>query len=240
MVLLGSFVVAYSARGDVRDTKHNLVRSAKNDRAVDSKEVCVFCHFPSVAGVDLRGRNSAPKWQPSVIAGYTFPIYDNAGRLDVEGSDAIGSPSVACLSCHDSTQANSISRLSMSHPYGVPYRGARGARRDGRGAKPRRRESTTVSDSSRAAVAMLGSDDFRPPNEALMEGRRIYWTSAAGASYQRGKHDLPLFVRRDRDESGDEVAYIECASCHDPHSTSRLFLRIPDGSARLCLSCHDK
>jgi predicted CXXCH cytochrome family protein len=40
--------------------------------------------------------------------------------------------------------------------------------------------------------------------------------------------------------TGSEVPFIECSSCHDPHTTNPLFLRVSNEGSRLCLTCHDK
>jgi predicted CXXCH cytochrome family protein len=36
------------------------------------------------------------------------------------------------------------------------------------------------------------------------------------------------------------LPYIECSSCHDPHSANKTFLRAEDNSGGLCMTCHAK
>lgn len=34
--------------------------------------------------------------------------------------------------------------------------------------------------------------------------------------------------------------FVECASCHDPHTANATFLRIPNSGSAVCLACHVK
>ncbi len=75
----------------------------------------------------------------------------------------------------------------------------------------------------------------------------VWWVKTAGSKIGRQKTDLYLFSRLDTidsipDESLLYRPYVECATCHDPHSTNSTFLRMPGGNARsqICLTCHNK
>jgi predicted CXXCH cytochrome family protein len=75
----------------------------------------------------------------------------------------------------------------------------------------------------------------------------VWWVKTAGSKIGRQKTDLYLFSRLDTidsipDESSLYRPYVECATCHDPHSTNSTFLRMPGGNARsqICLTCHNK
>jgi len=75
----------------------------------------------------------------------------------------------------------------------------------------------------------------------------VWWVKSPGSKKGRQKTDLYLFTRTDTidsipDESILNRPYVECATCHDPHSTNETFLRIPGGNARsqICLTCHNK
>jgi predicted CXXCH cytochrome family protein len=75
----------------------------------------------------------------------------------------------------------------------------------------------------------------------------VWWVKTPGSKKGRQKTDLYLFTRTDMIESIPEESivnrpYIECATCHDPHSTNSTFLRMPGGNARsqICLTCHNK
>ncbi|MGA7750760.1 MAG: FecR domain-containing protein [Gallionella sp.] len=76
----------------------------------------------------------------------------------------------------------------------------------------------------------------------------VWWIKTPGSKKGRQKTDLYLFTRTDTiedampDESVLNRPYVECATCHDPHSVNPTFLRMPGGNARsqICLACHNK
>lgn len=75
----------------------------------------------------------------------------------------------------------------------------------------------------------------------------VWWVRTPGSKKGRQKTDLYLFTRTDTidsipDESILNRPYVECATCHDPHSTNSTFLRMPGGNAnsQICLTCHNK
>lgn len=76
----------------------------------------------------------------------------------------------------------------------------------------------------------------------------VWWVKTPGSQKNgRQKTDLYLFSRTDTidsipSESVLNRPYVECATCHDPHSTNSTFLRPVGGNARsqICLTCHNK
>lgn len=75
----------------------------------------------------------------------------------------------------------------------------------------------------------------------------VWWVEPPGSKKGRQKTDLYLFTRTDTidsipSESTLNQPYVECATCHDAHSTNPTFLRLPGGNARsqVCLTCHSK
>lgn len=75
----------------------------------------------------------------------------------------------------------------------------------------------------------------------------VWWVKSSGSKKGRQKTDLYLFTRTDTvdtipSESILNRPYVECATCHDPHSTNPTFLRMPGGNERsqICLTCHNK
>jgi len=77
----------------------------------------------------------------------------------------------------------------------------------------------------------------------------VWWVKTPYSTKKNGrlKTDLYLFTRTDTvdsipSESVLNRPYVECATCHDPHSANTTFLRIPGGNARsqICLTCHNK
>lgn len=232
VLLVGMLIQAVpTGAADIRATPHNL---ARHGASVDAEEVCVFCHTPQL-GVDLGGRSGTgvqPAWQPSLPDAHSFVLYDDIGRLQFGDKLAVGSQSIACLSCHDANQAFSVQSAESDHPFGVPYRGySRGRERTASESK----KSTELP--SREGTEVKSLDEFRLPSRGVVDNRVVWWVSAGGISALRTRADLPLYARKV--EAG-EIPYVECSSCHDPHSSNKLFLRVNNEGSRLCLTCHDK
>ena len=110
-----------SANAGIANTKHNLssgnlaIGATTGTRTIGpstgvfttgTDEICVFCHSPHGAGnPDV----PVPLWNkgtpPGTISGYT-QMYMNAVPANAQApSDLRGHMSLACLSCHDGTQA---------------------------------------------------------------------------------------------------------------------------------------
>lgn len=229
-VVLGSIGAAHAQ--DLRATKHNL--SGRDDLSgTEAGQICVFCHTPSIASSATAVIE--PQWQKHVSTTFSFPLYDDIGRMGMEGNSAVGSQSIACLSCHDSVQAFSVSRLtSVDHPFGIPYRGALDEQSRSRARAAARRSGAPMHEASRVI-----SDEFRPAQRSVIDNRPVWWASRHAGVDRRGRDDLPLFVRRDVDD-GSEIPFVECASCHNPHSNQDLFLRITPSGGVLCQTCHVK
>jgi len=230
IALLPALMTA-NAIADIRTTPHSLVKKSVKP---DASDVCIFCHTPSVSGVPPA---HAPLWQRAIGTDLVFTIYDDIGRLG-QGKDSVGSQSIACLSCHDSNQARAISKTSEDHPFGVPYQGSIKHR-------PQRRMPQQPKGGDEGAPAvharnLVATEDFRDASEGTVEQRTVWWVSTTGITARRTRNDLPLYARRDAESGGKTLPFIECGSCHDPHSSNDLFLRLPNDGSRLCLTCHTK
>jgi len=223
-------LIANASALDLRDTPHNLARRAGSS-ATDVDALCIYCHTPIASTAD----GAPPRWQPSVPAAHRYDMFDDIGRLGLSGSTAIGSQSLACLSCHDAVQAFEVSPLAYDHPFGVPYRGGLSAEARQRALDSAVRSGTPL----KLAERLKFPDDFRPAHRALVDDRPVWWASRHEHSERRQRDDLPLFVRSEGPE-GSEVPFIECASCHNPHSTNPVFLRSSSATGELCLTCHVK
>jgi predicted CXXCH cytochrome family protein len=215
---------------DIRLTPHNLTQKGAK---VEADEVCVFCHTPQLGPIPMRnGEAVQPAWQPSVPDTHTFVLYDDIGRLQFGDKAAVGSQSIACLSCHDANQAFSVVSSESDHPFGIPYRGyTRG--RDRTAAENVKHENAPF----REAKELKSLDEFRLPSNGVIDNRMVWWVSANGVSAVRTRSDLPLYARK---VDVGEIPYVECSSCHDPHISNKLFLRVNNDGSRLCLTCHDK
>lgn len=212
LALLGAWLVMAvpATLADVRTSPHNLTGGGS---ALDT-ELCIFCHAPAVP----RGAASMPLWRTDIDRYYEFVIYDDTGVGALSGG-RVGSHSVVCLSCHDALQAPSagtvtvVPGISPDHPIGVAYRGKVGA------------------------TPPLA--EYKAASSATINGRLVWWISPRGPSSTRSRDDLPFFSGRTQD-SPEPMPLIECGTCHDPHSTNRLFLRGAASRESICLTCHVK
>lgn len=94
-----------SLAAGVTNTKHNLSTTAGNPGAnkltAGTDQICVFCHTPH--GSDTSA--VVPLWNKKLTSG-PFTTYNSLGTSTLNGGVlAVGSVSLACLSCHDGTQA---------------------------------------------------------------------------------------------------------------------------------------
>lgn len=238
---------AGSALAAIADTKHNLgsgAGPAGRNQVSDTAEICVFCHTPHGADVNA----PAPLWNKRLGAagtpagGGTYTTYATLQTPSLDGAVApVGSISMACLSCHDGTQA-------MDNIINAPGSGgllADGGGNDGR-AYTWTGSSVNAAGRLSSGVALLGSDlsndhpigiqycgggltgsgttvtgtckdsDFTAPLTQTINSNQVFWVDTGGTGKQRT--DLPLYVR-----PGETVAtgpLVECASCHDPHVSS--------------------
>ncbi|MEO8342970.1 MAG: FecR domain-containing protein [Gallionella sp.] len=93
----------------------------------------------------------------------------------------------------------------------------------------------------------FNKEDFNKSNYSGTGNGTVWWIDTPGSKKGRQKSDLYLFTRTDTidsipNESTIIQPYVECATCHDPHSVNSTFLRLPGGNARsqVCLTCHNK
>jgi hypothetical protein len=246
----GTLLLLFSgvASAGIADTKHNLGSGAgpagRNNTSATA-EICVFCHTPHGADVSA----PAPLWNKRLGAagvpagGGTYVTYDTLQTPSLDGTvAAVGSISMACLSCHDGTQA-------MDNIINAPGSGgviADGGANDGRNYTWSTGGSTTVSALGylSSGVAALGTNlsndhpigiqycgggltgstnvvsgtckdgDFVAPQTDVINTNQVFWVDTGGAGKQRT--DLPLYVRA----TGGLGPLVECGSCHDPHVSS--------------------
>ncbi|WP_455374601.1 cytochrome c3 family protein [Kaarinaea lacus] len=111
----------------IADSYHNL--GANNIRtttpnggpdpnhSTDTAEICVFCHTPH------GGDNSAavPIWNRKLNDPQSYTRYSSLGTSTFDATEApVGSVTIACLSCHDGTQAiDSVINAPGSGGYNV-------------------------------------------------------------------------------------------------------------------------
>lgn len=275
---LGTYINSQAAE-DVRNSKHNLSASRTIDNNVkfsDTTEVCVFCHTPHGGRTDVAG-NAAPIWNRASSTS-TYPQYYQSPNFDAAGTTP-GIPkgvSVACLSCHDGTVAfDALINLpgrggyQTATPASAGWNAGTSALVD--------TADNTFNETTAVPFPNVGEDlrndhpiSMEIPStdpqfsEILANLNTAELTAGHVSPLYRGASSTLPTDKRDRiraypTEAGK--AYIECASCHNPHeNTSTRFLRYPSfvGTAEetaigatvlngdrnagslLCLSCHQK
>jgi len=260
-LVLGLLLVAAPATAGVFNTKHNLgamgINAASNFSG--TREICVFCHTPhggdASAAVPLWNRNIDPSG---------FQTYDQLGTTTLNASiEPVGSVSVACLSCHDGTQA--MDSLINDPGSGRDVYAFRNGMWKG--------QASTVGGriGPPGVITNLGKDltndhpvgvqfagggysltnpsgpgndpDFNQPESQIMGTSRVWWVNSREGTAEFERTDMKLYTRTATRGAfvGEPQPYVECASCHDPHvDENPTFLRINPAGSAVCLTCHNK
>ncbi|HEX6363141.1 MAG TPA: cytochrome c3 family protein [Albitalea sp.] len=252
-----------TALAQIAQTRHNLGTFPGGtgvNQFSGTEELCVFCHTPH--GSDTSA--VVPLWNRGLPAPTSFTTYDSLGTSTLDARfGTVGSVSIACLSCHDGVtsmsavinapgagtagspgwQAGTWSGSNQSggilatgvitnlgrdlrddHPIGVQYGGG-GITLSRPAATTRDTDFRTASFTVLNGILVWWVDTEPAPNGTRQRSDMVLYTRAAGAGYT-GQVDAEPFV--------------ECASCHDPHTTNERFMRIANRGSLLCLACHQK
>ena len=263
---------ALAATG-ITNTKHNLTSTGtgtnKFTATAGGGEICVFCHTPHGAATSA----AVPLWNRVLSAPTDYQTYNSLGTSSLDGITApVGSVSLACLSCHDGSQAMNVminapgsgnynattgfnqpgtwvgsdkitgvnnialigTDLRNDHPVGIQYGGG------------------PVSSIPAAGTVYTSADmndkDFNPAQSKSINSKSGWWVETGTAGTGRQKSDMQLYTRTGATGVGTGGAtmagdqpFVECASCHDPHTdTQATFLRISNDASKVCLACHIK
>lgn len=214
----------------------------------DNNEICVYCHTPHGARTDIE----APLWNKP-DTGQTYQTYDST---TIDGTVlTVGSVSVACLTCHDGTQA-------MDAVINAPGSGAgAGTIGSGVGTMPPASIANLTNDLRNdhpigiqyggfdPGAGVIDPDFVNSTNGlqvASILGRNRWWVDTAGdasgggVAGTREKQDMILYTRLN---GLVDEPFVECASCHDPHrgaGTDPSFMRVSNDNSAVCLACHVK
>ncbi len=242
MLAVALFALAGTASAQIAGTKHNLgsTSAAGNTRVTETAEVCVFCHTPhggAPGAVPLWNKRLGTAGAPA--GGGSYITYQSLATPSLDGTVAeVGSISVACLSCHDGTQAmDNIINAPGSGGYaaagggidGLAYTWSIGTRANVAGQMINVGEfipnlGTDLSNDHPIGIQYCGGglgaageitacrdQDFRPASTATINANVVFWIDTGAAGKQRT--DLPLYTR----SAGGLGPLVECGSCHDPH-----------------------
>ena len=122
--------------------------------------------------------------------------------------------------------------LKNDHPIGIQYAGGPS------GALPAVGTDYTS--------AMFKDPDFNTAKSASLNSQPVWWVETGTAGRQ--KTDMQLYTRTPASyifgtstiASTVAQPFVECGSCHDPHTVNTTFLRIANTGSAVCLACHIK
>jgi predicted CXXCH cytochrome family protein len=140
--------------------------------------------------------------------------------------------------------------LQNDHPIGIQYAGGPAAGK------------TIPAAGTDYTKSFFKDADFNTAKSTELNGKSVWWvdTEATGNG-TREKTDMQLYTRTGatsingksgtdyaalKDGQGNDIVlagaqpFVECASCHDPHSENTTFLRIANTNSAVCLACHIK
>jgi predicted CXXCH cytochrome family protein len=250
------------AGAQIANTKHNLGNTPGGtgvNKFSGTAEICVFCHTPH--GADTSA--AVPLWNRTLPTPASFTTYDSLGTSSLDGKTAsVGSVSIACLSCHDGvTSMSAVINAPGSGTTGDPaWQAGQWSGLNQTGGKISAGLITNIGTDLRndhpigiqyggggitlaAPAATTRDTDFKAPTSAIIGSTRVWWVDTeASPNGTRQKTDMALYTRPAGSYTGqtDSEPFVECASCHDPHTTNSTFLRISNAGSAVCLACHVK
>ena len=273
-LVLNSATAATITPTSIKDSPHNLGSgnvlsktpsgNTPSNHSSDTAEICVFCHTPhggdNGAAVPIWNRKLGPGGAGAASAATGYLRYSSLGTTTFDAMEApIGSVSIACLSCHDGTQAiDNVINMPGSGGYN-PTTGTRignfvGGDQVGGKLSPTVVQNLTtdlsndhpismqfggggVSVATPALAKTYDPDFFVPQNMAAptASGLQKLWYIESGANSlnpaARDRMDVILYTRNDVVGGGGVLQpTVECGSCHDPHNVqNQTFLRISNG-----------
>ena len=230
------------ASAQIAGTKHNLGSgSTQTPRATDTAEICVFCHTPH--GADVTTVNAPPLWNKRLATGAVYTTYASLNTPSLDGEILpVGSISVACLSCHDGTQAmDNIINAPGTGGYDATGGGATGLAYTWLGAATTgvmpsgvANLTSNLSDDHPIGIQYCGGGitgaagvvsgtcrdtdfvrDATRLRTASLNGNQTFWIETGTADGLKTRTDLPLYTRTF--VAGGAGPSVECGSCHDPH-----------------------
>jgi predicted CXXCH cytochrome family protein len=252
------------AQTGIAVTKHNLSNANLGTQANSfsgTDEICVFCHTPHGADVTA----NPPLWNRTLPASGSFQTYDTLGTTTLDGEVlAVGSVSIACLSCHDGAQAMNVvinapgsglggdanwtggiwtgPALNGAPVGSLGYNSVVNLGTDLTNDHPIGVEYAGgacrgVTGDCQPSTGTVGDVDFE---DAVRTATGVdQWYVDVDGDGTREKTDMILYTRPF--SVGGAGPSVECASCHDPHTDANgTFLRTSNNQSGVCLACHIK
>ncbi|MBF0142278.1 MAG: hypothetical protein HQL59_02310 [Magnetococcales bacterium] len=254
LVGVGAVMGIGSAVAGIKGSKHDLGSGGASQYAgtAGTGEVCVFCHTPHGANVNAK----APLWNKSLPNAGSYTRYSSLGTSTLDGAEvAVGSVSLACLSCHDGSQAMDV-MVNAPGSGGYNASGASAFTLAAMTGSVLPNLGTDLSNDHPISIQYAGGGltsaqadgtytntnfddkDFKTVQKATFNGTPVWWVD--NGDTVRQKTEMMLYTRT---VGATTEPYVECASCHDPHNEVAQpvsFLRISNANSAVCLACHAK
>jgi hypothetical protein len=263
------------AAAGIANTKHNLTSAGPGvNKTTGTDQICVFCHTPHGSNLAV----SAPLWNKALPAS-SYKTYNSTGdgggsgvattaTNSIDGQIlAVGSVSLACLSCHDGSQAmDNMVNAPGSGSTAIGTGGWSGANQATGAIKAGLFSNlgvdlnndhpigiqycgggvtggATTSAAADATVSCNDADFVTTVKNAKINGQQVFWVERDGTATKRGKEDIILYTRDFT--SALATPSVECGSCHDPHVETKgtdnvNFMRVTTSGSQICLACHVK
>jgi predicted CXXCH cytochrome family protein len=224
-VLVFSAGMASAQWTSIVDSAHDLSAGSTAYTATTGQtninQVCVFCHTPHSASIDV------PLWNHNITDGgsHTYTMYSSS-TMNATNDLSYGGSTITnmCLSCHDGT-------IAVTNIVNTPDTVTAGMNNGGTVFQATGELTTTTE-------GYLGLDlsNDHPVSIGYAEGGETVSDGGLKSVSDATTAGVRLFG-----DSGSE--HVECASCHDVHDadpTKKYFLRVNNDDSDLCLACHNK
>jgi len=247
-----------AADAGIKGSKHDLGSGGASQFAATAGtgEVCVFCHTPH--GADTSA--GAPLWNKALPDAGKYTRYSALNTSTLDGAEVpVGSVSLACLSCHDGSQAMDVminapgtgkynsagaSAFGLAAMSGTPVPGLGADLSNDHPISIQYAGGGLVSGDANGAYTStkFKDKDFNAVQKSTINSVPVWWVDK-NADGTRQKTEMMLYTRT---VDGTTEPYVECASCHDPHNAATTgtnqvaFLRTDNTGSAVCLACHNK
>jgi len=226
LVLVMVGMLPQEATAGIAITKHNLGSTGTGtNKFSGTDEICVFCHTPH--GADTSA--AVPLWNRVLPVPATYTTYNTLGTTSLDSATApVGSVSIACLSCHDGTQAMNV----MINAPGSGNYNAAGFTLSGTWTGPASGTTPTGSlgyasivdigidlrndhpvgvqygggmpsggayTAGTIAAGALKNADFNALQYASLNGQPVWWVDSGTVAGTRDKGDMMLYTRTNAD-----------------------------------------
>jgi hypothetical protein len=248
--LVLSLVAGGAFAGNVSNSKHNMGSGTNNTRNSrgnvynGTSEICVFCHTPHGSTTT---NTEAPLWNRTLTDAASYTLYSTLGTSTLDGAQqTVGSVSIACLSCHDGTQAlnsvvnspgsgganggsNAMTGSDVDETSGAGTTGWTEFSNFTSGATVETDKfffiGTDLTNDHPIGIQYAGGGDVTTQASHVDDSFNVasVATTGTGNRYYVDTNSVAGFQKADlplfaRGGTTNTSQYVECASCHDPHN----------------------